>query len=77
MDRTSTVASLTADILEKVAESETSEKVAALALPEFTNPLAKNLYELSLDMRKVAAESPDISYEDLKAFQAKIGGRLT
>lgn len=74
MDRTSTIQSLTADILRQVDEADTAEKTAAEALPTYKSELAKELQKTAAELRSLAKSCGEVSYDDLRAFAARVGG---
>lgn len=72
-DKTSTVASLTDDILNEVEQSEQREKVASEDVYTPSTKLASQLFKLASDCRDQAGKQ-EITYEDLHHFQEKMAG---
>ena len=72
-DNTSSIQSLTSDILTAVDEQEQLEKTASEQPREFHNDLSKNMFSLAQDLRKIAEDrgNKEVSYEDLVEFRKR------
>jgi len=70
-ERKSAIATLTDDILREVEQAEL-EKTASVT-PEFeaTTDAAKGLMKLAADLRSIATERQEVTYEDLDLFLEK------
>jgi len=75
MDRTHTLQSLTDDILQEVDANELQEKVASEQPRSVASPLASKMLDLSLSLKKIASDNPEITYNDLREFQNKMRSR--
>jgi hypothetical protein len=68
-DHTTTIQSITDDILAEVEASEQAEKTAAERGPEMKTDQGKTLVKLASEMREMAKSGvEDLSYDDLRAF---------
>lgn len=74
-DNTSSVQSFADDILREVSESETLEKTASAAKKlDFKTESAKFLVKTAQDLRELAVNDTEISYEDFNLFLEKTAG---